>query len=127
MRRECEEVIGRHIPPLEKPQDVVLYGFGRIGRLIARLLVEKTGSGQQLRLRAIVVRKASDDDLQKRASLLRRDSVHGSFQGTLRVDVENSCIIANGNVIRITLGIRELSNHGGAHSNRPRTLSHRRR
>ncbi|MCZ6617354.1 MAG: glyceraldehyde-3-phosphate dehydrogenase [Gammaproteobacteria bacterium] len=101
VQRECKEVIGRHVPPLEKPQDVVLYGFGRIGRLIARLLVEKTGSGQQLRLRAVVVRKASDDDLQKRASLLRRDSVHGSFQGTLRVDQENSCIIANGNVIRI--------------------------
>ncbi|TDJ33400.1 MAG: glyceraldehyde-3-phosphate dehydrogenase [Gammaproteobacteria bacterium] len=101
VKRECSEVIGRHIPPLEKPQDVVLYGFGRIGRLIARLLIEKTGSGQQLRLRAIVVRKGSDDDLNKRASLLRRDSVHGSFQGTLRVDEENCCIIANGNVIRV--------------------------
>ena len=99
--RECAEVIGRHVPPLPQPQDVVLYGFGRIGRLLARLLVEKTGSGLQLRLRAIVVRKGSDDDLTKRASLLRRDSVHGSFQGTIRVDEENSCIIANGNVIRV--------------------------
>lgn len=99
--RECAEVIGRHVPPLEKPQDVVLYGFGRIGRLLARLLVEKTGSGHQLRLRAIVVRAGKDDDLVKRASLLRRDSVHGSFQGTLRIDEENQCIIANGNVIRI--------------------------
>ena len=60
--RECAEVIGRHVPPLEKPQDVVLYGFGRIGRLLARLLVEKTGSGHQLRLRAIVVRAGKDDD-----------------------------------------------------------------
>ncbi len=101
VQRECAEVLGRHVPPLPEPQDVVLYGFGRIGRLLARLLVEKTGSGHQLRLRAIVVRKGSDDDLQKRASLLRRDSIHGSFQGTLRVDVENSCIIANGNVIRV--------------------------
>ncbi len=99
--RECSEVIGRHVPPLEKPQDVVLYGFGRIGRLLARLLIEKTGSGQQLRLRAIVVRKGSDDDIIKRASLLRRDSVHGSFLGTIRVDEENSCIVANGNVIRV--------------------------
>ena len=99
--RECREVIGRHIPPIEKPQDVVLYGFGRIGRLLARLLIEKTGGGQQLRLRAIVVRKQTDDDLDKRASLLRRDSVHGSFQGTIRVDEENSAIIANGNVIRV--------------------------
>ncbi len=99
--RECAEVVGRHVPPLEKPQDVVLYGFGRIGRLLARLLVEKTGSGHQLRLRAIVVRAGKDDDLVKRASLLRRDSVHGSFQGTLRVDEENQCIIANGNVVKI--------------------------
>ncbi|MFT7653770.1 MAG: glyceraldehyde 3-phosphate dehydrogenase, partial [Candidatus Azotimanducaceae bacterium] len=53
----CQEVIGRDVPPLPQPQDVVLYGFGRIGRLLARLLIEKTGSGQQLRLRAIVVRK----------------------------------------------------------------------
>ncbi len=99
--RECAEVIGRHVPPLEQPQDVVLYGFGRIGRLLARLLVEKTGSGHQLRLRAIVVRAGKEDDLVKRASLLRRDSVHGSFQGTLRIDEENQCIIANGNVIKI--------------------------
>jgi len=99
--RECADVIGRHTPPLQKPQDIVLYGFGRIGRLLARLLVEKTGSGEQLRLRAIVVRKGAEDDLVKRASLLRRDSVHGSFLGTIRVDEENSCIIANGNVIRV--------------------------
>ena len=99
--RACRDVIGRHIPPIEKPQDVVLYGFGRIGRLLARLLIEKTGGGQQLRLRAIVVRKQTDDDLDKRASLLRRDSIHGSFQGTIRVDEEHSAIIANGNVIRV--------------------------
>jgi len=101
VEKACAEVIGRHVPPIPEPQDIVLYGFGRIGRLLARLLVEKTGSGQQLRLRAIVVRKGAENDLIKRASLLRRDSVHGSFQGTLRVDEENSCIIANGNVIRV--------------------------
>ena len=101
VEKACAEVIGRHVPPIPEPQDIVLYGFGRIGRLLARLLVEKTGSGQQLRLRAIVVRKGAENDLVKRASLLRRDSVHGSFQGTLRVDEENDCIIANGNVIRV--------------------------
>ena len=101
VQRECGEVIGRHVPPIPEPQDIVLYGFGRIGRLLTRLLVEKAGSGQQLRLRAIVVRKGADDDLTKRASLLRRDSVHGSFQGTLRVDHDNNCIIANGNVIHV--------------------------
>ena len=99
--RECEEVIGRHVPPIPAPQDIVLYGFGRIGRLLMRLLVEKTGSGQQLRLRAIVVRKGAENDLVKRASLLRRDSIHGSFQGTLRIDEEHNAIIANGNVVRV--------------------------
>ena len=99
--RECASVIGLTAPPIEKPQDIVLYGFGRIGRLLARLLIEKTGGGGQLRLRAIVVRKGSDDDIVRRASLLRRDSIHGSFKGTIRVDEENECIIANGNVIRV--------------------------
>ena len=99
--RECASVIGVTALPIEKPQDIVLYGFGRIGRLLARLLIEKTGGGGQLRLRAIVVRKGSDDDIVRRASLLRRDSIHGSFKGTIRVDEENECIIANGNVIRV--------------------------
>ncbi len=101
VNRECASVIGVTVPPIEKPQDIVLYGFGRIGRLLARLLIEKTGGGGQLRLRAIVVRRGSDDDITRRASLLRRDSIHGSFKGTIRVDEENECIIANGNVIRV--------------------------
>ena len=101
VEEECGEVIGRHIKPLERAQDIVLYGFGRIGRLLARLLIEKTGGGDQLRLRAIVVRPGNDDDLDKRASLLKRDSVHGAFKGTIRIDHENCCLIANGNVIRM--------------------------
>ncbi|MGB4600474.1 MAG: glyceraldehyde-3-phosphate dehydrogenase [Trichlorobacter sp.] len=86
---------------LDEPQDIVLYGFGRIGRLLARLLIEKSGSGEKLRLRAAVVRKGSPDDLIKRASLLRRDSVHGHFNGIITVDEEENAIIANGNMIRI--------------------------
>lgn len=82
-------------------KDVVLYGFGRIGRLIARIMIEKAG-GSPLRLRAIVVRDGgAKDDLAKRASLLRRDSVHGSFEGTIQVDAENKCLIANGTAIQI--------------------------
>ncbi|SCF71713.1 glyceraldehyde-3-phosphate dehydrogenase [Streptomyces sp. Ncost-T10-10d] len=87
-----------------EPRDVVLYGFGRIGRLVARLLIEKAGSGNGLRLRAIVVRKGGGravEDLVKRASLLRRDSIHGQFQGTITVDEANSTIIANGNEIKM--------------------------
>ena len=85
-----------------KPVDVVLYGFGRIGRILARQLVDRAGIGHSMRLRAIVVRKGkADNDLEKRASLLRRDSVHGSFKGTIQVDEENQCIIANGVSIQV--------------------------
>jgi glyceraldehyde 3-phosphate dehydrogenase len=81
--------------------DVVLYGFGRIGRLLTRILVDHAGRGDGLNLRAIVVRKGSDNDLMKRASLLRRDSVHGSFQGTITVDEESNTILANGTLIQV--------------------------
>jgi len=86
---------------LDKPRDIVLYGFGRIGRIIARLLIERTTSTNPLRLRAIVVRGGREGDLQKRASLLRRDSIHGPFNGHINVDLEQSAIIANGNFIKI--------------------------
>ncbi|MES9509823.1 glyceraldehyde-3-phosphate dehydrogenase [Streptomyces sp. NPDC000609] len=85
-------------------RDVVLYGFGRIGRLVARLLIEKAGSGNGLRLRAIVVRRGGGravEDLVKRASLLRRDSIHGQFQGTITVDEAKNTIVANGNEIKV--------------------------
>jgi glyceraldehyde 3-phosphate dehydrogenase len=82
-------------------RDVVLYGFGRIGRLLARILIEKEGGGNGLRLRAIVVRRGKGDDLVKRASLLRRDSVHGTFRGSISIDHENEAIIANGTYIKI--------------------------
>jgi glyceraldehyde 3-phosphate dehydrogenase len=84
-----------------EPKDVVLYGFGRIGRILARLIIEQTGIGRGLSIKAIVVRKTSDGDLAKRASLLRRDSIHGSFAGTISIDEENEAIIANGNFIKV--------------------------
>lgn len=102
IKSEVGEAIGSDVKPIPEPRDVVLYGFGRIGRLMARLLIEKTGGGDVLRLRAIVVRKGKgDNDLEKRASLLRRDSVHGPFRGTIRVDEETQSFVANGNVIKV--------------------------
>lgn len=85
----------------QEPQDVVLYGFGRIGRLLARLLIERQGTNNKLRLRAIVVRGGSDGDLEKRASLLRRDSVHGPFNGSITVDKERKALLANGSFIQV--------------------------
>jgi glyceraldehyde 3-phosphate dehydrogenase len=81
--------------------DVVLYGFGRIGRLLARILLSQAENGRGPQLRAIVVRRGSDDDLVKRASLLRRDSVHGPFDGTITIDAENELLIANGKPIQV--------------------------
>lgn len=84
------------------PRDVVLYGFGRIGRLLAREIIALTGNGIQLRLRAIVVRGKIDlQVLEKRASLLQQDSVHGTFPGTVKADLENSALIINGIPVKI--------------------------
>lgn len=84
------------------PKDVVLYGFGRIGRLLARELMSKIGKGEQLRLRAIVTRDKNDAVLlEKRASLLRYDSVHGDFAGSVTADIENSALNINGTTVKI--------------------------
>lgn len=85
-----------------RPKDIVLYGFGRIGRLLARELMAKTGSGSQMRLRAIVTRGKIDETiLEKRASLLRNDSVHGDFSGTVLTDIKNEALIINGTTVKI--------------------------
>ena len=86
--------------PIE-PRDVVLYGFGRIGRIAARELIKQAGKGQQLRLRAIVTRGSSDKDIVKRASLLRMDSVHGAFKGTVEVDLDKKALVINGQIVHM--------------------------
>lgn len=82
-----------------KPVDVVLFGFGRIGRIAARELILQAGKGEQLRLRAIVTRSYSDEELIKRAELLRTDSIHGPFNGTIVEDFENKALIVNGQTV----------------------------
>ena len=105
LREEVAEIVDQYEQQNgheEETKDVVLYGFGRIGRLLARILIEKAGGGNNLRLRAIVVRQGgAENDLEKRASLLRRDSVHGPFKGTITIDEERQAIIANGNYIQV--------------------------
>jgi glyceraldehyde 3-phosphate dehydrogenase len=83
------------------PKDVVLYGFGRIGRLLARELIAQEGRGEQLRLRAIVTRDKGASMLEKRASLLRVDSVHGAFPGTVEADEEQNALLIDGHVIHM--------------------------
>lgn len=83
------------------PRDVILFGFGRIGRLAARELVQNAGKGQQLRLRAIVSRNNADVNITKRASLLRTDSVHGPFKGSIVEDLENKTLHINGQIVHM--------------------------
>ena len=102
VKEQVADLIGSNAKPIDKPRDVVLYGFGRIGRLMARLLVEKADGGDTLRLRAVVVRKGkASNDLEKRATRLQRDSVHGPFNGTIRVDEEHNSFVANGNEVKV--------------------------
>jgi glyceraldehyde 3-phosphate dehydrogenase len=82
-------------------KDVVLYGFGRIGRLLARLLCDRTGGGRGMRLAAIVVRRGKGNDLQKRASLLRLDSVHGAFDGVVGVEEATNELVINGQKVKV--------------------------
>ena len=95
LREALAPAVDQHGSNDAETRDVVLYGFGRIGRLLARILLNRN-DGTGLNLRAVVVRKKPGNDLVKRASLLRRDSVHGSFDGTITVDEENNVITANG-------------------------------
>ena len=98
---ELESVINKQSNRPSEPANIVLYGFGRIGRLVARMMTQTTGPGNYFKLRAIVIRKATDDDIFKRASLLTKDSVHGPFDGTVRVDEENSSLVINGNPVKV--------------------------
>ena len=101
INKELKSVINKDSNRPESPKDIVLYGFGRIGRLVTRMMIQNTGPGNYYKLKAVVIRKASHDDIYKRASLLSRDSVHGSFDGTVRVDEDNSCLVINGNPVKI--------------------------
>ncbi|MCF6289121.1 MAG: glyceraldehyde-3-phosphate dehydrogenase [Proteobacteria bacterium] len=101
-KKQLADLIGSSKKPLPEPQDVVLYGFGRIGRLVARLLIDKTGAGDVLVLRAIVLRDSQHaQDIVKRAHLLRHDSVHSDFHGTIRVLPDENKMIINGNVVQV--------------------------
>ena len=98
---ELESVLNKKSNRPSEPANIVLYGFGRIGRLVARMMTQTTGPGNYFKLRAIVIRKGTDDDIFKRASLLTKDSVHGPFDGTVRVDEENSSLVINGNPVKV--------------------------
>ena len=78
------------------PKDVVLFGFGRIGRLVARELIKQAGKGQQLRLKGIVVRNISNEQMIKRCDLFRNDSVHGAYKADIDLNLKQKCLTVNG-------------------------------
>jgi len=92
----------QHLEISHEPKDIVLYGFGRIGRLLARELMSKMGKGRQMRLRAIVTRgELTPVILEKRAALLRNDSVHGEFLGSVISDFNKKALIINGTTVHV--------------------------
>ncbi len=96
---KLSDLIGKK-PTFDKPVDVVLFGFGRIGRLVARELIIQ-GNGSNLRVRAIVARKNKGEDLRKRASLFRHDSIHGPFRGIAIENLEDNTMFVNGHLIHM--------------------------
>jgi len=103
VRAFCEEklkdLLGKKVH-YDKPVDVVVYGFGRIGRLVTRELIIQ-GNGTQLNVKAIVTRGNSEDEIRKRAALFRHDSIHGPFRGIAIEDVEARTLTINGHTIKM--------------------------
>ena len=87
------------VPRSNKVQDVILYGFGRIGRILCREMTEMAGRGDALRVRAIVTRKNSPEDILKRINLFRTDSVHRYFHGVCYPLLEENAMMVNGQKI----------------------------
>ncbi len=73
---------------------VSVNGFGRIGRLVARAILERKDDDFQL------VHINDLSDAKSNALLFKRDSVHGGYAGS--VEVDGNDIIIDGNRIRVT-------------------------
>ncbi|HTZ11364.1 MAG TPA: type I glyceraldehyde-3-phosphate dehydrogenase [Candidatus Margulisiibacteriota bacterium] len=69
-------------------------GFGRIGRLVARAILEKNNSNLEL----VAVNDLTD--AKSNAHLLKYDSVHGRFCGEVKAVGEDS-ISVNGKIIKV--------------------------
>jgi glyceraldehyde 3-phosphate dehydrogenase len=73
---------------------VAINGFGRIGRLVARAILERPDCGLEL----VAINDLAD--AKSNALLFKRDSVHGPFPGT--VEADGTDIIVNGKRIHVT-------------------------
>ena len=73
---------------------VAINGFGRIGRLVARAMLERGDSSLEL----VTINDLAD--AESNAHLFKRDSVHGAFPGEVRAEGED--LVVNGKRIRVT-------------------------
>ncbi len=73
---------------------VAINGFGRIGRLVARAILERPDSGLEL----VTINDLAD--AKSNAWLFSRDSVHGKYPGT--VSAEGDDLIVDGKRIKVT-------------------------
>jgi len=73
---------------------VAINGFGRIGRLVARAILERPDSGLEL----VTINDLAD--AKSNAWLFSRDSVHGKYPGTVSADGDD--IIIDGKRIKVT-------------------------
>ena len=73
---------------------VAINGFGRIGRLVARAILERPDCGLEL----VAINDLAD--AKSNALLFKRDSVHGPFPGT--VEADGNDIVVNGKRIHVT-------------------------
>jgi glyceraldehyde 3-phosphate dehydrogenase len=73
---------------------VAINGFGRIGRLVARAILERPDCGLEL----VAINDLAD--AKSNAMLFKRDSVHGAYPGTVTADGND--IIIDGKRIHVT-------------------------
>jgi glyceraldehyde 3-phosphate dehydrogenase len=99
LSNKLQHLLGKKVH-YDKPVDVIVYGFGRIGRLVTRELIIQ-GNGTQLNVKAIVTRGNSPDEIRKRASLFKNDSIHGPFRGVVMEDVDNKTLTINGHIVKM--------------------------
>jgi len=73
---------------------VAINGFGRIGRLVARAILERDDHGLEL----VAINDLAD--AKSNAMLFKRDSVHGKFPG--EVSADGDAMVVNGKRIKVT-------------------------
>ncbi|MDR0890723.1 MAG: type I glyceraldehyde-3-phosphate dehydrogenase [Endomicrobium sp.] len=76
-----------------RPIRIGINGFGRIGRLVFRAAQNNSSSIKVVAINDLI-------DIEYMAYMLKYDSVHGIYNGDIKI--QNKNLIVNGNVIRVT-------------------------